>query len=75
MTMDYSPWLERENWPFLKVAVSPKPERPCPPKLVHMHLTSIPTCMNFLNRFRAIKFFDDHGLYIVYGRKGKIGRF
>ena len=62
MTMDYSPWVEREIWPFLKVAISPKPERPRPPKLVYMHLTSIPTCMNFLGRFRSIKFFDDHGL-------------
>ena len=26
MTMDYSPWSEREIWPFLKVAISPKPE-------------------------------------------------
>ena len=26
MTMDYSPWSERENWPFLKVAISPKPK-------------------------------------------------
>ena len=25
MTMDYSPWSEREIWPFLKVAISPKP--------------------------------------------------
>ena len=47
--MTYSPWSEREIWPFLKVAVSPKPERPCPPKLVCMHLTSILTCMNFLS--------------------------
>ena len=62
MTMDYSPWSEREIWPFLRVAVSPKPERPRPPKLVCMHLTSIPTCMNFLSQFRSIKFFDDHGL-------------
>ena len=62
MTMDYSPWSEREIWPFLKVAVSPKPERLRPPKLVYMHVTSIPTCMNFLSRFRSIKFFDDHGL-------------
>ena len=23
MTMDYSPWVERETWPFLKVAISP----------------------------------------------------
>ena len=62
MTMDYSPWVEREIWPFLKVAVSPKPERSHPPKLVYMHVTSIPTCMNFLSRFRSTKFFDDHGL-------------
>ena len=46
----------------LKVVVSPKLKRSHPPKLVHLHLTSISTCMNFLNLFRAIKFFDDHGL-------------
>ena len=62
MTMDYSPWVEREIWPFLKVVVSPKPERPLPPKLVCVNVTSIPTCMNFLGGFRSIKFFDDHGL-------------
>ena len=62
MTMDYSPWVKREIWPFLKVVVSPKPERPLPPKLVCMHVTSISTCMNFLGRFRSNKFFDDHGL-------------
>ena len=61
-TMDYSPWSEREIWPFLKVAVSPKSERPHPPKLVCMHLTSILTCMNFLRQIYATKFFDDHGL-------------
>ena len=54
-----------EIWLFLKVAVSPKPERPHLPKLVCMHVTSIPTCMNFLGRFRSIKFFDDHGLYLA----------
>ena len=69
MTMDYSPWSEREIWPFLRVAVSPKPERPRPSKLVYMHVTSTHTYMNFLSRFRSIKFFDDHG------RKGKFGRF
>ena len=58
MTMDYSPWSEREIWPFLKVAISPKAERPCSPKLVYMHATLTPTCMNFLSRFRSIKFFD-----------------
>ena len=46
----------------------------CPSKL-YMNLTSIPTCMNFLSRFRSIKFFDDHGLYIAHGSKGKFGRF
>ena len=56
MTMDYSPWSEREIWPFLRVAVSPKLEKLHPPKLVYMHVTSIPTCMNFLSRFRSIKF-------------------
>ena len=40
MTMDYSPWSEREIRPFLKVAISPKPEKVQPPKLVCMHLTS-----------------------------------
>ena len=63
MTMDYSPWVEREIWPFLKVAVSPKPERSHPPKLVCMHVTSTPICMIFLSQYRSIKFFDDHGLY------------
>ena len=27
MTMDYSPWSEREIWLFLKVAISPKLEK------------------------------------------------
>ena len=56
-------------WPFLKVAISPKVERLHPPKLVYMYVTSMSTCMNFLSRFRLIKFFDDHG------QKGKFGRF
>ena len=84
MTMDYSPWSERENWPFLKVAVSPKLKRPRPPKLVCMHVTSIHTCMNFLSQFRSIKFFDDHGhqnvidrnwLKKFMGRRGKLAVF
>ena len=62
MTMDYSPWLEREIWLILRVVVSPKLEGPRPPKLVYMHVTSMITCMNFLIQFRSIKFFDDHGL-------------
>ena len=49
MTMDYSPWVEREIWPFFRVAISPKQEEPCPQKLVYMHVTSTPTCMNFLS--------------------------
>ena len=72
---DYSPWSEREIWPFLRVVVSPKPERTRPPKSVYMHVTSMSTCMNFLSRFQLIKFFDDHGLYIVHGSKGKFGHF
>ena len=60
---------------FLKVAISPKPKRSRPPKLVYMYVTSTSTSMIFLSRFRSIKFFDDHGLYIVHGSKGKNGRF
>ena len=74
MTMDYSPWVESEIWPFLRVEVSPKLKGTRPLKLVYMHYTSIPIFMNFLSRFRSIKFFDDHGL-IVHGSKGKNGRF
>ena len=48
---DHGPCSEREIWPFLKVAISPKPEGSHPLKLVCMYLTSIPTCMNFLSRF------------------------
>ena len=59
--LDISPYLH-EIWLFFKVAISPKPEGSCPPKLVYMYLTSITTCMNFLSRFRSIKFFDDRGL-------------
>ena len=45
-----------------KWAITLKLETPCPPKLVYMHVTSIPTCVNFLRQFYAIQFFDDHGL-------------
>ena len=62
MTMDYSPWVKRKIWLFLKVAISPKPERSRSPKLMCMHMTSSPTCMNFLSQFQSVKFFDDHGL-------------
>ena len=50
MTMDYSPWSEREFWPFLKVVISPKLEKVHPPKLVCMHVTLIPTSINFLSQ-------------------------
>ena len=40
-----------------------------PLKLVHMHNLSIPTCMNFLSRFRSIKIFDDHGLYSPWAER------
>ena len=63
MTMDYSPWSEREILPFLRVAISPKPEMLRPPKSVYMYVTSTHACMNFLSRFQSIQFFDDHGLY------------
>ena len=56
MTMDYSPWVEREIWPFLKVAISPKPERSRPPKLVCMYVTSICTCMIFLADSKQLNF-------------------
>ena len=62
MTMDYSPRSEREIWPFLKVAISLKPEKVHPPKLGCMYLTSSYTCMIFLSQFRTIEFFDDDGL-------------
>ena len=68
MTMDYSPWSEREIWLFLRVPVSPKPERSHPPKSVYMYVTSILTCMILLSRFRLIKIFDDHGPKRKFGR-------
>ena len=33
-----------------------------PTKIDDMHVTSMPTCMNFLGQFGSIEFFDDHGL-------------
>ena len=36
MTMDYSLWVERENWPFLRVAISPKPG-----KVHHHHIAAL----------------------------------
>ena len=54
--MDYSPWVEREKWLFLKVAISPKQERSHPPKLVCLHVTSVPTCMIFLVDSKELNF-------------------
>ena len=59
-TMNCSPWVQREIWPKLKVAISPKPESSRPPKLVCMHLASSSTCINFLSRFYLIQFFHYH---------------
>ena len=53
---------QKGNLVVLKVVISPKPEKLCPPKLVYMHVTSTPTFMIFLSQFQFIKFFDDHGL-------------
>ena len=50
----------REIWPFLKVAISPKPEWQHPSKLMCMLNTLTSTCMNILSRFQMMKFFDDH---------------
>ena len=54
--------VRKGNLAVFKVAVSPKPEKSRPPKSVCMYVTSVYTCMNFLNQFRSIKFFDDHGI-------------
>ena len=43
--MDYSPWVEREIWPFLRVAVSPKPERSRPTK-IGVHACDISPYLN-----------------------------
>ena len=55
--MDY-----KGNLAVLKVPISPKPKRPCPPKSMNIHVTSMPTCMNFFGQFRSINNVDDHGL-------------
>ena len=33
MTMDYSPWSERENWPLLKVAIISETGEATPTKI------------------------------------------
>ena len=62
MTMDYSPWSEREIWPFLKGSSISETGETTPTKIGVYALDINPTCMNFLSQFRSIKFFDDHGL-------------
>ena len=65
----HSPWLKGKIWSNFKVAISPKPERARPPKLVNMHYTSTPTCTNFLSRFKSIQFFHYHGLYSPWSKR------
>ena len=54
-----------------KGAKSPKPKRPCPPKLNCMHFTSTSTCINFLSRFYFLTPMD----YIAHGPKGNFDSF
>ena len=45
---DYSPWSEREIWPFLKGAKSQKPKRPYPPKIgAHAYLIILKVFVRF----------------------------
>ena len=44
MTMDYSPWVEREIWPFLKVEIS-KTEEVTPTK-IGVHVCYIDTYLH-----------------------------
>ena len=57
--------VRKEIWPLLKVAISLKLKRSRPQKLMYVHLTSIPTCMNFLSRFYSIQFFCYHGFIFL----------
>ena len=66
--MDYSPWLEREIWPFLKVAISPKPEKTTPTKIgAHVQLIN-PYMPEFFepdsDRLKFLMTMD----YIVHGQ-------
>ena len=53
-----------------KGAITPKLERPRPPKLVCMHFMSTSTCMNFLSQFYFLAPMDSSPWL-----KGKFGRF
>ena len=80
--MDYSPWSEREIWPFLKAnkkgAKYPKPEMPCPPKMICIHFTSTSTCMNFLSGFYFLTPMDyspsSEGKIWLFWRQAKKGQ-
>ena len=54
----YSPWSKRKVSPNFNT----KTREAIPTKLVHIHYTSAPTCMNFLSQFYLILLFDTHGL-------------
>ena len=50
-------------------------ERPHPPELLCMHITSTPTCMKIFSRFYLIEFFDHHGFngcYIMVSVDGTV---
>ena len=76
ITMDYSPWSEREIWPFLKANnYLQKPERPCLPKLVCMLWDHV-----YLHEFLS-QFLDFYSIfwppcmdYIAQGSKAKFGQ-
>ena len=65
----YSPWSERKfgqkwrKWKGAKLKVSK-------PNLMHMHISSTSTCMNFLSWFYSLTSWT-----IVHGLKGKFGCF
>ena len=75
MTMDYSPWSERENWPFLKVAVSPKLKKPHPLKIGVHALDINPYLNEFFEPIPIRLNFSMTMDYIVHALKGKFGRF
>ena len=78
MTMDYSPWSEREIWPFLRVVnISETGDIATPTKIGMTCITDINSLLawHFLSQFWTIKFFDPHGLYIAHGSEREIWPF
>ena len=61
-----------------KWAKSPKPKRPCPPKLNCMRFTSTSTCINFLSRFYFLTPMDyspcSEGKFWPFWRQTKKGQ-